>query len=217
MKITFPSIRAFRSQLNCTFLIVCLIVAGIARVEAGYTFTFVADSTGPFSDFGVVPSPALNASGTVAFVARFDGSGAGVFKGNGGALTTITTIATPPFGNPFNPPSINEAGMVAFSVGDGILAGNGGPLITIADTAGQFQGFAGGYSASINSTGTVAFWALPDTGPAGIFASNGGTVIPLFLNSASLMPTTTLPSTMRARLPFERVTPLVLLASTVGR
>ena len=168
------------------FPLCAFVAATVTKVEAEYTFTLVADSTGPFSDFGVVPSPALNASGTVAFVARFDGSGAGVFKGNGGALTTITTIATPPFGNPFNPPSINQAGMVAFSAGDRVLAGNGGPRVTIADTAGQFNGFAGGYSASINSAGTVAFWALPDTGPAGIFASDGGTVTPLFLNSGSL-------------------------------
>ena len=187
MKITPPSIRAFRSRLNCAFLIVCVLAGATAtKAEAGYTFTLIADSTGPFSDFGVVPSPALNALGTVAFAARLDAGGAGVFKGNGGALTTITTVATPPFGNPFQPPSINQAGMVAFSAGDAILAGDGGPLVTIADTAGQFQGFTGGYSAVINSAGTVAFWALPDTGPAGIFASSGGMVTPLFLNSGSL-------------------------------
>ena len=180
-------IRAFHSRLNRAFLVGCVLVGAIAtKAEAGYTFTFVADSTGPFSDFGVVPSPALNALGTVAFVARFEGSGAGVFTGNGGALTTITTIATPPFGNPFSPPSINDSGMVAVPAGDRILAGNGGPLVTIADTAGQFKNFVSGYSASINSGGTVAFTASLDSGGGGYFASTGGIVTPLFLSSLSL-------------------------------
>ena len=184
MKIEHPTIRNFHSRLNCACLTVCVLVGVIAtKVEAGYTFTLIADSTGPFSDF---PSVSLSSSGTVAFSARFDGSGAGVFTGNGGALTTITTIATPPSGIPFGPPSINQAGMVAFSAGDRILAGNGGPVVTIADTAGQFKGFASGYTASINAAGTVAFWALPATGPAGIFASSAGTITPLFLNSAPL-------------------------------
>ena len=173
--------RVFRSRLNRVFLLGCVLLAAIiTKAEAGYTFTFVADTTGPFSDFSPV---SLNGSGTVAFAARFDGSGAGVFTGNGGALTTITTAATPPFGNPFNPPSINQAGTVAFSAGDRVLAGNGGPLITIADTAGPFKGFPSGYTASINTAGTVGFFAFLDSGGGGIFAGNGGAVTPILLNS----------------------------------
>ena len=183
MKITFPSIRAFRSRLNCAFLVGCVLVGAIAtKAEAEYTFTFVADSTGPFSGFSPV---SLNASGTVAFSAKFDGSGAGVFTGNGGALTTITTAATPPFGNPFNPPSINQAGMVAFAAGDRILAGSGGPLTTIADTAGPLRDFASGYTTSINTAGAVAFTAFLDAGGGGIFVGNGGVVTPVLINSAS--------------------------------
>ena len=180
---TFPSIQPLRSRqlarsfLSGVLLTVCvLLVAAASEVEAGYTFTFVADTTGPFSFFGPV---SLNGSGTVAFAAGFDGSGAGVFKGNGGVLTTITTAATPPFGNPFKPPSINQAGMVAFSAGDRVLAGNGGPLVTIADTAGQFKDFPSGYSASINASGTVAFIAFLDAGGGGIFAGNGGATTPI--------------------------------------
>ena len=182
MKTTSPPIRAFGSRLNYAFLVLSAIVAAAGKAEAGYTFTFVADTTGPFSDFSPV---SLNGSGTVAFVARFDGSGAGVFTGNGGALTTITTTATPPFGNPFDPPSINDAGTVAFSAGDRVLAGNGGPLVTIADTVGQFRDFPAGYSASINAAGTVAFTAFLDLGGGGIFAGTGGAVTPVLINSAS--------------------------------
>ena len=184
--------RVFRSRLNRVFLLGCVLLAAIiTNAKAGYTFTFVADSTGPFRDFSPV---SLNRSGTVAFVARFDGSGAGVFTGNGGALTTIATAATPPFGNPFNPPSINQAGTVAFlgdlggAIGDGIFAGNGGPLVTIADTAGQFRNFVSGYSVSINATGTVAFTASLDIGGGGYFASTGGVVTPIFLNTPTLHP-----------------------------
>ena len=189
MKIFSPLIRVIRWQRNGAFLIAYLLVAGAAtKAEAEYTFTLIADSTGPFMDFSVTPAPSLNASGTVAFVARLDAGGAGVFTGNGGAITTIATAATPPFGNPFNPPSINEAGMVAFSAGDRILAGNGGTLVTIADTAGQFRNFFAGYTASINAAGTVAFTASLDAGGGGIFAGNRGATAAILLRSSSFGP-----------------------------
>ena len=182
-------LRAFLSRLIRAFLVgYVLLGATAAKAEAEYTFTLIADSTGPFSDFGVVPSAAINALGTVAFVARLDAGGAGVFKGNGGAITTITTAATPPFGNPFNPPSINEAGTVAFGGGDGVFAGNGGPLVTIADTAGQFRNFFAGYTASINAAGTVAFTASLDVGGGGIFAWSGGATAPVLVNSPTFSP-----------------------------
>ena len=50
----------------------------------------------------------------------------------------------------------------------------------------QENAFAGQYSVSINAAGTVAFWALPDSGPSGVFFGNGATTTPLFINSASL-------------------------------
>ena len=181
MKINVSSFQAFRSRLNCAFFIGCVLIAATAtRAEAGYTFMLIADTTGPIKAFNPVPAVSLNASGTVAFVGRFDtmGRASAVFTGNGGVLTTI---ATAPFGYPFDPPSINQAGMVAFKSADRILAGNGGPLVTIADTAGQFRGFPAGYSASINTAGTVAFTAFLDAGGGGIFARNGEATTPILI------------------------------------
>ena len=191
MNIIFPLIRPLRSWLGSAFLVVCVLFTATAiKAEAEYTFTLVADNTGPFSDFGAVPSPSLSALGTVAFNATLDQGGRGVFSGNGGMVTTIATTSL--FNGAFGYPSINPAGTVAFQfspgtvAGERILAGNGGPLATIADTAGQFQSFVTGCSTSINASGTVAFWALPDSGPTGIFASNGGAATPIVLSSASL-------------------------------
>lgn len=182
------SVRRLR-QFVC---LLCTAAAAITpKAEAEYTFTLIADTAGAFSDFAPVPSPSLNAAGTVAFIAKLDTGRSGIFKGDGAATTTIAL--NPQSIGTYSYPSINQAGTVAFFEAQGnvggierILSGNGGPLTTIADIAGPFSSFVGGYSTSINSAGTVAFWALPDTGPAGIFAGSGGPVTPLFINSVSL-------------------------------
>ena len=49
------------SRLSRVFPVVCaVIVANAAQAQTDYTFTLVADSTGPIADFGGVPSPALS-------------------------------------------------------------------------------------------------------------------------------------------------------------
>ena len=172
------------------FIVFVLLTATAAKAKAEYTFTLIADSAGLFRDSGFA-SPSLNATGTVAIFAFLDNGRFGIFTGNGGTTTTVTLNPMQLGG--YGAPSINQAGTVAFSETQGnairpqrIVSGNGGPLTTIADTVGEFGGFSEGYSTAINSAGTVAFWAVPDTGPAGIFASSGGTVTPLFVNSVSL-------------------------------
>ena len=182
--------RSTRLRLSSFFGILCVAVLATApgTAQADYTFTPIADSTGPFSSFGIPPT--LNATGTAAFFASLDNGSSGVFKGNGGIVTTIGVNALPFGGNTF--PTINQAGTVAFAafewngVEQRILAGNGGPLITIADIAGPFRDFSGGYSTSINTSGAVAFKASLDVGPGGIFVSNAGIVTQVFTNSASL-------------------------------
>ncbi len=110
-----------------------------------------------------------------------DNGNRGVFSGKGGTLTTIAT--TPLQFAIFGYPTINQAGTVAFPAfnwngmgGDRIYAGSSRPLVTIADTAGPLRGFASGYTTSINTAGTAAFWASQDSGPPGIFSGNGGAV-----------------------------------------
>ena len=196
MNTTFPLVRhllSMRAMLRNTsgaLLVVCTLVgATAAKAKADYTFTLVADSAGPFSNF-YFPSPSLNATGTVAFAANLDSGRLGIFAGNGGSVTTIALAALS--NGSFGYPSINQAGTVAFfstqgnGVGERIVSGNGGPLTTIADTAGQFRGFAAGYSTAINASGTVAFSTALDTGPAGIFSSSEGVISPILVNSASL-------------------------------
>jgi len=64
-----------------------LLVGGIAKAEAvSYTFTKIADSTGPFSSFG---PPSVNDRGVVAFWARLDSGLEGMFTGEGTGTTTI--------------------------------------------------------------------------------------------------------------------------------
>ena len=98
---------------SCGFFIVCLLfTATAAKAKAEYTFTLVADTAGPFSNF-YFPSPSLSAAGTVAFAANLDSGRLGIFAGNGGSVTTIALAALP--NGSFGYPSINKAGTVAFS------------------------------------------------------------------------------------------------------
>ena len=190
MNSPFPATQPLRSRCclirglrRFLFTLCAFVAATVTKAEADYTFTLIADSTGPFSQFGT--SFSLNSVGTVAFRTRFDSEGWGVFSGNGEPLTAIAVSARvfPDFGDP----SINSAGTVAFHTTQGserIVIGNGGPLVTIADTTGQFSDFTA--FTSINTAGTVAFYAGQDTGPAGIFTGSGGAVTPVLINSVSL-------------------------------
>lgn len=128
----------------------------LATGEAqAYTFTKIADSSGPFEDLG---TPAINNNGTVAFWTDLDPP-AGVpwdhshentqqfiMSGNGGLLTTIYDAYVPLLSYSSNhlddEPDINDEGMVAFKVfgqpvrvnidfESAMFAGNGGAITTI--------------------------------------------------------------------------------------
>ena len=154
-------------RLAGAFLTFCaLILVAATKAEAEYTFTLIADSTGPFNQFGTAPSlnsilnssslntifsASINDAGTLAFRAHLGqtGSDTGIFTSNGRPITTVADSSgfLKSFGKT---PSINGAGGVAFSagVGDldsgtfGIYSGNGGPLTTIADISGPFSSFS---------------------------------------------------------------------------
>lgn len=111
-----------------------------------YTFTLIADESGPFSAISTSP-PSINAAGTVAFEARKPSGVTGIFTGTGAVPNVTTTIADS--SGPFERlvgPSINAAGTVAFFAtldggGHGIFTGTGAvpnATRTIADTMGPF-------------------------------------------------------------------------------
>jgi hypothetical protein len=168
------------AALGLVVLVGLLSLPAEARVVS-YTFTKIADCSGVFANFGGGTS--INAQGTVAFLANLDAGGQGIFTGKGGPITTIVDNSQSfgsfgLFGNFGGQPSINNAGIVAFTAdfrggGKGILTGSGGPLtlILIADNSG-FSSFEG--PVAINARGTVAFAASFRTGGGGIFTSNDG-------------------------------------------
>lgn len=154
--------------------IVLALLAGAASTwAAGYSFTRIADDSGSFASFGFAPS--INNSGAVAFSATLDSFVNGIYRGSGGAATTIS------FGGPYGEPSINDAGTVAFfdysggsSVSGATYTGSGGGLTTIAEI--DLSGYGGlGAGTSINSAGTVAFVGqLSGETYTHIYTSSGG-------------------------------------------
>ena len=166
----------------------------------GGELTTIADTSGPFSNFGGVAGnpaasmPDINDAGTVAFFANLDVGSEGIFTGDGITTTTIadTSGALDTFATFCNggcslalvrtSPAINNSGQVAFSATldnrfEGIFRGDGSTLTTIVETSGlgPFQ-FVG--APDINDSGTVVFWANGRQfgNPEGIFASSGGSI-----------------------------------------
>ena len=124
---------------------------------------------------GGVIQGTVNNSGEVAF-AGFgpfqpgQGSVGTVYKGSGGALTTIASTAASQFTS-FNNPFINDLGDVAFrglagfTAPNGVYRGNGGALTTIYTASNNVDAHA------INDSGTVVFV----DSAKGIMTGNGGT------------------------------------------
>jgi hypothetical protein len=126
----------------------------------GGALTTVIDTAGAFSDFGL--SPAVNDSGTVAFSALSKASGKwGVYTlGSSGVLTTIADTEGFIADLGAVPPTINDAGQVAFfanlkSGATAILRGDGSKLDVIADSTGAYDGFES--QPMINNLGKVGF------------------------------------------------------------
>lgn len=164
-------------------LFLSLVATGEAKANT-YTFTKIADSYGRFSSFDF---PSINNQGTVAFRARLDVGGEGIFTGSGGQTKTITTSSNFPSSiSPvvFSIPSINDSGRVAFTAARqrlegnafiGLFTGNGGSLTTIA-TSSPFSslGFV-----SMNDSGKVAFNGRQSIIGNGIFTGSGGSITPI--------------------------------------
>jgi hypothetical protein len=124
---------------------------------------------------GLAGIPSINSSGKAAFRGAVNGV-TGIYAGDGGALTTISTLGAA------EEPSINAGGIVAFATsgpGGSVFTGSGGALTTIATSSGgasdPFASFGSltGVPA-INTGDTVAFLAAMDdaVGGKGIFTGS---------------------------------------------
>lgn len=147
------------------FGLICVVAASTAfavGIDGSYTFTKIADSTGPIGSFN--GNVSVNNSGDVAFfgaTAQF-----GIFVGNGNdPVRTLYDSGGSPFGAVGIHPVINDGGVVAFfaaldETGDpeGAFKGDGGTPATIAVEP-TMSGFHT-CCVSINNAGSVAFRAV---------------------------------------------------------
>jgi hypothetical protein len=132
-------------------------------VGSGGPTTTIADSSGPFQNFGTVPD--LNAAGTAVFEATYDAGGKGIFTGSGGPTTTIADTSGPYFN--LLGPGINDSGEVAFwaefddhfrpNIHQAIIKSSGGATTTVAATNQTFFWIPGNNPVSINNSGDVHF------------------------------------------------------------
>ena len=138
--------------------------------------TLIAIENG-FRRFG---DPTINDAGQVGFEASLrTPRGEGIFRGEGGPITTIAATRNAGDFDFVNAgPSIAAGGRVAF-IGEtevtfiaGVYAGDGGPVAPIYDETGLLDFFIG--TPSLNGNGAVAFLATLDSGVSGLFVGSGG-------------------------------------------
>jgi hypothetical protein len=170
---------------------IALLFASIEAEAVTYSFRNIVDSNSiapSGTTFTGFASPSVSGA-SVAFEGAYL-SGVGIFKGSGGALTTIVKKGDPGEFGPFafvRGPSISSDNVAFYGAfGDlrqsnGIFVGDGGPLTTIVlgrDPApvGTFTGFG---NPSISGS-NVAFFALYREPPSdffeGVFVGSGGTL-----------------------------------------
>ena len=162
---------AFQGYLNGHYLI---------GASNGGPTTIIAVDSGPLKVFG--RKPAINNSGTVAFVAGIgdiDAGAYGIYSGNGGALTTIADLAGPfsYFDLFYGEPSINGTGTVAFFAGldaggYGVFTGDGvttNEIIGLGDMlfGSPITGF-GISPTALNDSGQLAFYYSLANGTSGL-------------------------------------------------
>lgn len=162
--------RLHRSRVAWRLPIIGTIALVVAARTLGseYTFTNIADSTGPYRNFY---DYAMSSNGRVVFHADLDAGGRGIFTGPNPLTDTVadTSGAYESFG----PPVINASGAVVFraqlrSGVQGIYNGPNPTTNVIADTNGAFGFF--GPACSINDVGSVVFTGLVRSNQAqGVF------------------------------------------------
>jgi len=146
-------------------------VMAVGAQGAEYAFSLIADTSGEIGTFRIGPTPVDN-FGNVAFRADLDNGIEGVFKGNGGSLTTIALNEGQFAGYHFaNHPLMNSVGTVAFG-GNGVFVSDGETVVTIAEVGPVFRSIA--FTGQINNAGQVTFAATAQTGIMGTYVGSGG-------------------------------------------
>lgn len=190
------TVAYFSNTLNQSFSVV---YSGVFTSNGQGNTTIIDSTSSPYNFFW---SPALNNTGTLAFLAGQGNPATGqasIFTVSNGRLTNIASssgnfsvfnsgVDTVGGNSPLSAytlPSINDSGTVAFNAGldaggQGVFTSSNGVLTTVADSSGSFNNFS---SADINNKGTVAFLAERDQGGRGIFTSSGGDVTTLIDDS----------------------------------
>jgi hypothetical protein len=149
-----------------------LLIAAPSASAITYTFTKIADSSGPLGI--MADGPAINSKGEVAFQAPLDAGGQGIFRGDGGPLTTIASGSStyPQF---TIRPSISDSGLVAYvrtisASSSRVEVSDGTSTTIVADSTGpNFATFIGW--PRINDNNVVAFAATRDGGGTGVFTA----------------------------------------------
>src|SRR5262245_16281008 len=166
--------RGARIQLG--LIIAAAILMDRAALATRYTFTKIADSSGPLAFMS--SGPAINNNGVVAFHSTLDAGGEGIFRGDGGPLTTIAS-GSASFPQFTIRPDINDSGVVCYvrtisGTSSRVEANDGAGGITIvADSTGpSFASFIGYPRINDESPPRVAYAANKDGGGAGIFKAS---------------------------------------------
>ena len=144
------TIRIYRPKLIAAVAVLLLSLGTGTSTQAPYTYTVIA----PLGAGATAWAPSINNSGHIAFI-----TGGTVYRGDGGALTTIYSYGPeqpPPQGHA----PINAAGVVVFGayapgLGMWIVAGDGAAPATVLAEAGATWDSV--QSPSINDAGQVVF------------------------------------------------------------
>jgi len=136
-----------------------------------YTLSVIAETGEQFTDFSPYVA-AIDERGTVAFSAALTTGGSGVFRGEGGPVTTVANSASGGFRTVCSHPDISSAGSICF-YGENE---EGAPALFVAQEGGlaALSDSAGPLGPTMNETGAVAFRAPLPAGGSRILTSHAG-------------------------------------------
>jgi hypothetical protein len=147
------------------------------RLRSGsYDLTPIAETSGRFVDFAPYVS-AINDRGVVAFQATGSRGGSGVYRGDGGPISTIIESPTSPLTVVRSHPDIDARGAVCFYAE--LRSGRRAVVLSHASRMTILAGDAGPLGPTMNDNGTVAFRADLGSDASGIYTGQDGLVTPV--------------------------------------